>query len=42
MYCIITGGNVVNKGAQSMTFIVLTELKKRYPKDEIIVVPDAE
>lgn len=41
MYCLITGGGMVNKGAQSMTFILMNELKKRFPNDELVLlVPD--
>lgn len=41
MYCLVTGGNMINKGAQSMTFIIINELKKRYPEDTILLMlPD--
>lgn len=32
---IITGGGFVNKGAQAMTFISVSELRKRFPNHEI-------
>ena len=32
---VITGGELFNKGAQSMTFTVVDELKKRFPEKEI-------
>lgn len=35
---IITGGGMGNKGAQSMTFICVDELKKRYPEDHIVLI----
>jgi len=35
---IITGGELFNKGAQAMTFIAVDELKKRFPKHEILVL----
>lgn len=35
---IITGGGLVNKGAQAMTFIVVDEMKKRYPDYEIYLL----
>ena len=35
---IITGGGMGNKGAQSMTFICVEEMKKRYPKDRIVLM----
>lgn len=35
---IITGGGMQNKGAQSMTFICISQLKKMYPNDRIILV----
>lgn len=41
---VITGGEFQNKGAQSMTYIVIDEMKKRFPMYEIVVVSpfDAE
>jgi colanic acid/amylovoran biosynthesis protein len=43
-YVFITGGELFNKGAQSMTFIVVDEMKKRYPNAEIVLLstPDFE
>lgn len=35
---LITGGGMGNKGAQSMTFICVTELKKRFPTDRIVLL----
>lgn len=35
---LITGGGMGNKGAQSMTFICVSELKKRYPEDRIVLL----
>lgn len=34
---IITGGGTHNKGAESMSFIAITELKKRYPNHKIFL-----
>ena len=34
---LITGGELFNKGAQSMTFITVNELKKRFPNHEILL-----
>lgn len=39
---IITGGGFVNKGAQAMTFITVSELKKRFPDHEIYILSDVE
>lgn len=39
---IITGGGLVNKGAQSMTFIAVSELKRRYPNHKIYVVSETD
>ena len=45
-YCmgltLITGGNLLNKGAQSMVLITVSELKKRFPGERIIVVSDPD
>ena len=41
-YILITGGNLKNKGAQSMMFIAVDEMKKRFPDSEIIVVSDTD
>lgn len=35
---IITGGGMQNKGAQSMTFICVSQLQKLYPNDRIILI----
>lgn len=35
---IITGGGFVNKGAQAMTFISVSELRKRFPNHEIYLL----
>ena len=35
---IITGGGLVNKGAQAMTLICICELKKRYPHHRMILL----
>lgn len=35
---IITGGELFNKGAQSMTFITIDQMKRKYPDAEIIVL----
>ncbi len=35
---LITGGNFINKGAQSMLFCLVDSLKKKYPKAEIIMI----
>ncbi|WP_404427718.1 polysaccharide pyruvyl transferase family protein [Ureibacillus chungkukjangi] len=37
-YILITGGELFNKGAQSMTFITVDEIKKRYPEKEIVLL----
>lgn len=43
MKVIISGGELFNKGAQSMTLSVVSEVRKRYPKAEIALLsaPDA-
>ena len=41
-YILITGGNLINKGAQAMTFIAVEELKKRFPEKEIVVISDID
>jgi len=41
-YVLITGGSFKNKGAQSMVFITVNEIKKRFPQKEIIVISDAD
>lgn len=37
-YILITGGELFNKGAQAMTFVTVSELSKRYPNKQIILV----
>ncbi len=37
-YILITGGELFNKGAQSMTFITVNEMKNRFPNHEVLVV----
>jgi len=37
-YILITGGELFNKGAQSMTFTVINEIKKRFPEKEAILL----
>ncbi|MDB4734240.1 polysaccharide pyruvyl transferase family protein [Akkermansiaceae bacterium] len=37
-YVMITGGGLGNKGAQAMTFITVSEVRKRYPSHEIILI----
>ena len=41
-YILITGGNLKNKGAQSMIFITVDEMRKRFPDKEIVVVSDPD
>lgn len=43
-YVFITGGELFNKGAQSMSFIVVDEIKKRYPNTKVVLLstPDFE
>lgn len=41
-YVLITGGNLVNKGAQAMVFVAVDEVKRRYPDKEIVVVSDID
>lgn len=38
----IVGGGFHNKGAQSMTFIAVDEMRKRFPNHEIYVICDSE
>ena len=35
---LITGGELFNKGAQAMTFVTVSELSKRFPDKQIILV----
>ena len=37
-YILITGGEMFNKGAQSMTFSTVNEIKKRYDNKEVILL----
>ncbi len=39
-YIMITGGSLVNKGAQAMTYVTVCEMKKRFPDKKILVVMD--
>lgn len=41
-YVLITGGNLKNKGAQSMIFIAVDEVRKRYPDKDIVVLSDPD
>lgn len=41
-FILISGGEFFNKGAQAMTFITINELKKRFPKHEIVVLSDGD
>ena len=41
-YVLITGGNLKNKGAQSMVFITVHEMKRRFPQKDIVVVSDID
>lgn len=34
---IITGGGLTNKGAEAMTFITVSEIKKRFPNHDVLV-----
>ena len=37
-YVIVTGGELRNKGAQAMTFIVVDEIAKRYPDKTVVLI----
>lgn len=39
---IITGGGMSNKGAQSMTFVAINELRRRFPNHEIYVLSEMD
>lgn len=39
---IITGGELFNKGAQAMTFIAVDEMKKRFPRHQILVLSEMD
>lgn len=41
-YILITGGNLKNKGAQSMIFVTVDEMRKRFPGKEIVVISDPD
>ena len=41
-YILITGGNLINKGAQAMTFIAVDEIKRRFPDREVVVISDVD
>lgn len=41
-YIVITGGELLNKGAQSMTFNVVNRMKERYPDKKIILLSTAD
>lgn len=37
-YIMLIGGNMVNKGAEAMTFLTISELKKRFPDHEPVLM----
>jgi colanic acid/amylovoran biosynthesis protein len=37
-YILITGGDLYNKGAQSMLFVTIDELSSRFPNHKIVVL----
>jgi len=39
---LINGGGLSNKGAQSMTFVTVNEIRNRYPDKEIILLSDED
>ena len=39
---IISGGGLVNKGAQAMTFVTVSELSKRFPDHQIYVLSEVD
>lgn len=39
-YILITGGGFSNKGAQSMTFIAISEVKKRFPSISLVLLSE--
>ena len=41
-YILITGGELFNKGAQSMTFITINEVRKRFPNHEVLLISDLD
>ncbi|MCM1537385.1 MAG: Coenzyme F420 hydrogenase/dehydrogenase, beta subunit C-terminal domain [bacterium] len=41
-YVLITGGNLINKGAQAMVFVAVDEVKRRFPDKEVVVISDVD
>lgn len=41
-YIIVVGGQLLNKGAQAMTFITVDEMTKRFPEKEIVVMSNKD
>lgn len=41
-YALITGGELRNKGAQAMSFIMMAEIKRRFPELEPVLVSGAD
>ena len=41
-YVLITGGNLINKGAQAMVFVAVDEVKRRFPNKEVVVISDVD
>lgn len=39
---IITGGELINKGAQAMTFVAVHEIKKRFPDHEVYLLSEMD
>ena len=39
---IVTGGELFNKGAQAMTFIAVSELRRRFPNHEIFLLSEMD
>lgn len=39
-YVLVSGGQLENKGAQAMTFLVVTKMKEKYPDSEVILFSD--
>lgn len=39
---LITGGQLENKGAQAMTFVVVSEIKRKYPNIDIVLVSNID
>lgn len=42
MNILITGGGISNKGAQSMLYITVEQMRKKYPQDKIVVMTVAD